>query len=269
MTEEQTTRISQQLRQLKVQLETAIEHGDAVEQLLFEENKKLLSKNQEHKHTEQKLLYLLQNLQQEKKDLETVIDSIIDHSDRLDLHLLTEYQRVQEASLTDPLTGLANRRGFLEHFDKCWKQAKRQDYLVGLIFIDIDYFKQYNDHYGHHEGDICLQRIAKLMTNACYRETDFISRYGGEEFIILISVKDLASVKVLATRLHKTFLQEKITHEKTLLEQKIVTASLGCGLIKPDKNNKPNDFIKQVDALLYQAKEQGRNQIRYQSFNID
>ncbi len=258
--------INQQLQDLKIQLDIAIKHGDAVEDLLSEQTEQLVQENIKQSKAEKKIKKLLFALEKEKSGLEFIIESIIDHSDRLNLHLLEQYKIVKAQSLTDDLTGIPNRRSFDNQIKQIWKQARLQNYLFGFALLDIDYFKQYNDYYGHIEGDNCLRKVAMLISNTCYRDTDFVARFGGEEFAILMSVKDIDGAKTFINRIHQTFLNEAIAHKKTLLEKPILTVSIGCGLIKPHRKLSTVNFIKKVDELLYQAKKEGRNQVCYQQF---
>lgn len=156
----------------------------------------------------------------------------------------------------DKLTGLANRRGFDEAFKVEWDIASKNKHKLSCLMIDIDFFKQYNDKYGHIQGDKCLIRVASLLKESLIGNTDTIARYGGEEFCILIPNLELEYAEKIAKRLVKSVADDRIPHINS--EQGYVTISIGCSTSK--ENDDAQTFIHRADEALYQAKETGRNQ---------
>ncbi len=167
-------------------------------------------------------------------------------------------KKLEEFSFKDGLTGVANRRMFDSVMEVEWLNAKRNHQPLSIILLDIDYFKQYNDHYVHIQGDDCLKRVAQGLSNAATRSHDFCARFGGEEFIIVLPETDEAAAKMVADRCKQMIFKEQIPHAKSEVGQ-MLTLSLGVGTIIPSTNDDALNFIQQVDKLLYQAKQKGRN----------
>jgi len=124
--------------------------------------------------------------------------------------------------------------------------------------IDIDYFKQYNDHYGHIQGDECLKRVAQVLSSAATRAKDFFARFGGEEFVLVLPETDADAAKKIAERCRSLIFKAQIPHEKSLVSH-VLTVSLGVGTITPAHQDVAIHFVDVVDKRLYQAKQQGRN----------
>ena len=193
-------------------------------------------------------------------------------------HLLFELQNAQIAlqSLadTDQLTGIANRRHFDRKFKVEWRRAMREQTPISLILIDVDYFKKYNDTYGHQAGDRCLQQIAMALESVSHRPADLASRYGGEEFSVLLPVTTQENAMMLAERLRKKVEALKIEHSSSDIG--IVTISIGVSCCQPiwdftgntpDEEQKvtfPAMLLTAADNALYVAKEAGRNQVSEQ-----
>lgn len=160
-------------------------------------------------------------------------------------------------TLTDPLTGVANRRCFDDTLALFWQYGSAQDGAVGLIMADIDHFKRYNDHYGHQAGDDCLRRVAARMA-LLIREQDVLARYGGEEFAILLPDATPETVRGVAERVRAGVEALGIAHE-ALSPTGIVTMSLGYGCISPRRGAIMRDLVAIADGELYAAKRSGRN----------
>lgn len=126
--------------------------------------------------------------------------------------------------------------------------------------LEIDYFKQYNDRYGHLEGDVCLKRVARMLTLAATRARDLLARFGGEEFVLVLPETDDAAAGMLAERCRDLILGEQIPHEQSPIGP-VLTISLDAGTIVPGHDDELLPFIETVDKRLYQAKQQGRNRI--------
>jgi diguanylate cyclase (GGDEF)-like protein len=139
-----------------------------------------------------------------------------------------------------------------------WADAKRNSQPLSLILLDIDYFKQYNDHYGHIHGDECLKKVAQILDTAAARPRDFLARFGGEEFVLVLPETNAESARKIGERCHDLIAQAEIPHAKSFIGSSL-TVSLGIGTVVPNKKSDPTSFIKEVDRRLYEAKQKGRN----------
>jgi len=164
---------------------------------------------------------------------------------------------LSELSYSDSLTGVGNRRKFDEEFEKLWKLSQRTGKEFYLIILDIDYFKSFNDYYGHTEGDRCLKKVAQLLRNMVSRQTDTVCRYGGEEFAIIMS--ETTNVMEVAEKCRRGIERLKITNNDSKVSE-FLTVSIGAGEVLGDIDLSYIDGVKKIDAALYLAKRQGRNQ---------
>ena len=162
-----------------------------------------------------------------------------------------------EMSHTDALTQVANRRAFDTALASAWQSARAEGKPLALLLIDIDHFKQFNDHHGHPAGDRCLQQVAAGLA-AAVREGDLVARLGGEEFGVLLPRCSLAQAQAAAERLRQAVEQLALPHGG-LAAQHGVTVSLGLALAVPQADTDPAHLIDRADAALYQAKRAGRN----------
>ncbi len=169
-------------------------------------------------------------------------------------------QQLEELSHLDGLTGIGNRRLFDLTLTKEWQRAARYQYPLALMMIDIDFFKNYNDHYGHQKGDECIQQVASWVSSMARRPTDLAARYGGEEFVLLLTNVDFASAKNIAQELIKAIAKAKIPHPKSPISE-FITISIGLHVAQPQPQADMGHFIFQADKALYQAKHEGRNRI--------
>ncbi|WP_054974048.1 GGDEF domain-containing protein [Paenibacillus sp. A3] len=172
--------------------------------------------------------------------------------------LMKTNELLQKISSIDALTGLANRRFFDERFAKEWRHAMRFSTPLSVILLDIDYFKRYNDTYGHHDGDACLQYVAEAMRHAAKRPGDMIARYGGEEFVIVLPVTDGRGALYVAERMRSEVERLRIPHRGSAVSS-FVTASLGVATMIPVRNVSLRELIIRADKALYRAKQEGRN----------
>lgn len=182
---------------------------------------------------------------------------------RLELHsqqLEQANQDLRRLSYLDVLTGIANRRHFEEALDLEWRRACRAGTALSLVLIDIDFFKPFNDTYGHQRGDECLVLIANTLRNGLNRPGDMAARYGGDEFMLLIPGSNAQGVGELADALRTRVEAMEIVHESSLTN-KVVTISLGVVTSYPTRGFSSGDLIAAADAALYEAKEEGRNQV--------
>lgn len=160
----------------------------------------------------------------------------------------------------DGLTQVANRRRFDDYLKNEWQRHLRQQQPLSLILMDIDYFKPYNDTYGHQEGDNCLIRVAQKISNVVQRPTDLFARYGGEEFAIILPETSPHGALIVAESVKKAIDKLQIPHVKSGVSQ-YVTLSMGVANIIPTPQLTPENLITQADEALYQAKNEGRNRV--------
>jgi diguanylate cyclase (GGDEF)-like protein len=162
-------------------------------------------------------------------------------------------------SMQDGLTNIPNRRSFEKHSRLEWKRAKREQSPVGLLMIDIDWFKKYNDRYGHQKGDDCLKKVAKALHEGIHRAGDMVARYGGEEFVAILPKNDLSGSAEFGEKLNRAIANLRIDHEE--LPWKKVSISIGAASCIPDERTSIDDLINMADEALYDAKEKGRNRV--------
>lgn len=167
--------------------------------------------------------------------------------------------KLESLSTLDGLTGISNRRSFDNYIDMSLKNCARADKPISLIMADIDFFKNYNDNYGHLQGDDCLIKVAKAMASSIKRPLDFVARYGGEEFAVILPETDEEGAKVIAETIRKNVEDLKITHEHSTAAP-YVTLSLGIETMMPKADYSANELIENADKALYKAKQNGRNQ---------
>ena len=175
----------------------------------------------------------------------------------LDAH--TELKELDGLVNIDSLTQVANRRSFDTRFEQEWQKMIGTGAQLAVIFIDIDYFKQYNDSYGHQAGDDCLHQVAQMLQQILTRSTDLAARYGGEEFILLLPHTDTSRATQLAQNIQLALEELRIPHEQSRVSS-AVTCSMGIAATLPTAGNTAESLITAADQALYQAKAQGRNQ---------
>lgn len=178
----------------------------------------------------------------------------------LNKQLICANEKLEALSVTDELTKLNNRRSFLEYINMVWKQCNRLHLQINILMIDIDYFKKYNDSLGHLEGDKALIAIAQCMKNQVKRETDFIARFGGEEFVCLLPFIEKKDALFFAEALVQSVENMNIPHPMSE-HSKYVTISAGIANITPDDNNTYTQLLDEADKALYIAKQTGRNKV--------
>ena len=176
------------------------------------------------------------------------------------LRIVHQYKLLDQLAHLDGLTEISNRRRFDDVFHKEWARAARNKTPFSLAMVDVDYFKQYNDHYGHAMGDIALQKIAKALNSVLRRPADLIARYGGEEFVMLLPETDSFSAEIVAGRSLQTIVELNIPHHFSKVAD-VVTVSMGLAMIYPDDKMLPQTFLEKADKNLYQAKQGGRNRV--------
>ncbi|GGW55115.1 GGDEF domain-containing protein [Alishewanella tabrizica] len=166
--------------------------------------------------------------------------------------------QLYQLTMLDALTGCFNRRYLDKRLSQELAIAARQQNCLALLILDVDYFKRFNDTYGHLAGDQCLQQVASVMRDTLQRPADFVARYGGEEFVIVLPDTDVTGAMQVAERIRQLVQQMSISIDNTAVH---VTASLGVA-VSDDGHILAADLIQQADLALYQAKAQGRNQVQ-------
>jgi diguanylate cyclase (GGDEF)-like protein/PAS domain S-box-containing protein len=194
--------------------------------------------------------------------VESLIGFMFDISERkkTEEQLLALQCELQDLSFKDGLTGVANRRRFDSLVDIEWNAARRNQRPFSLVMFDIDFFKQYNDRYGHIHGDDCLKRVAETLRAAAVRPRDFLARYGGEEFALVLPETDEEGAEHVAARCREALRDAGIPHETSPVAP-VVTISAGVGTIIPAPEDELMPFIEEVDRRLYRAKAGGRNSV--------
>ncbi|MEL7503660.1 MAG: diguanylate cyclase [Cyanobacteria bacterium J06554_6] len=167
-------------------------------------------------------------------------------------------RELQRLASIDGLTQVANRRSFDEHIHSEWESLRHRNTPLTLILCDIDYFKRYNDEYGHQSGDICLKKVAQAINRAVKRGTDLVARYGGEEFAIVLTNTNLAGAERVAEEIQYQIDRLAIPHCQSVISDQI-TVSLGIATIATAADASPDSLIAAADRGLYRAKYEGRN----------
>lgn len=202
-----------------------------------------------------------QCLVQEYKGLLNQARRLVKIADLMELKLKHIYQGLEEISNTDFLTNLFNRRYFEENLKKEWLRSLRLDLPLSIIMIDIDHFKEYNDTYGHAEGDKCLQNIAGIIQKSIKKQNGLAARFGGEEFIILLPETDLAEVRYLAELIADNIARLDLPHRGSPIYHK-VSVSMGIASLRAKEDITHDILVKMADDALYLAKAEGKNCIR-------
>ncbi|WP_173497439.1 diguanylate cyclase [Shewanella sp. ISTPL2] len=198
-------------------------------------------------------IYPIARLEERNVELESMITARTSE-------LAEANRQLEILSNTDGLTNIGNRRLFDMMLQTEWSRGQRSNSSLALIMLDIDHFKQFNDHYGHLAGDDCLKQLASTLSQSGRRAGELVARYGGEEFVILLPNVDNQTVLETAQHIHHLIQSIAIPHANTDLG--IVTVSAGVAYLQPSKQQNALELVRQADAALYRAKSAGRNCIR-------
>ena len=174
------------------------------------------------------------------------------------LNLKIKNDMLEKLSMYDGLTNIRNRRFFDETFEKTFNEIKRDKKSLAVLMIDIDFFKPYNDNYGHGQGDETLRKVAKALEKTIKRASDFVARYGGEEFVILLKDINKDGVEAVANNLLNAVRELKITHEFSKIEN-YVTVSIGASYYNSSSDITKLELLLKADETLYSVKNSGRN----------
>lgn len=172
---------------------------------------------------------------------------------------------LKQLSTIDGLTGILNRRCFDQTFSREWTRMLRNEKYISFLMIDIDYFKNYNDTYGHQEGDFCLKSVAEVLKKSIHRSSDYTARYGGEEFVVLLPDTDLDYASGFAEKLLDNIRNLEIPHSSSAVSD-FVSISIGVSSIKPSFGSDKDSLLKSADQALYKAKKNGRNRFEVNYF---
>uniref|UniRef100_A0A8T6QWH1 Diguanylate cyclase n=1 Tax=Lyngbya confervoides BDU141951 TaxID=1574623 RepID=A0A8T6QWH1_9CYAN len=197
-------------------------------------------------------------LQQAVRQRTTELAQEVKERQRAQEQLLLANQELHRLANVDGLTQVSNRRSFDQKLDTEWRRLQRTRMPLSLILFDVDFFKRYNDEYGHQAGDACLVRLAQAVTQVVNRSTDMVARYGGEEFAIVLPETTAAGAIAIANRVQQAVATLAIPHKQSEVAP-YVTLSMGIASQIPATDSTPTDLIAQADAALYQAKRQGRD----------
>jgi len=197
-----------------------------------------------------------------RKPINPVVTKVRVHNQ---LELKRQADLLRSIALVDGLTGIANRRKFDDDFALTWRQCQRDATPVSLIMADVDFFKRYNDLYGHQSGDNCLQMVARSMDSILQRPRDLVARYGGEEFICLLPQTDMTGASHIAENMLAKIRDLQIEHRGSEVD-KVLTLSLGVASTIPNVDESPDTLMHKADRLLYIAKHKGRARVETEEF---
>ena len=203
---------------------------------------------------------LIQNQQQQLLEQNEALKEEIKKRELAEVSLISAIQELERLAIIDSLTKVANRRRFDQYLEEEWSRMMRKKQELSLIICDIDYFKAYNDYYGHLAGDRCLTQVAQLLVRCPKRSSDLLARYGAEEFAVILPDTSIRGAMKVATAIRDNIQQARIPH-KTSKVKPYVTLSIGVSTCIPDRDISFNDLIVQADKALYESKGKGRNQI--------
>lgn len=214
------------------------------------------------KHAEAQRIRLIQEQEAHKAALHVneQLQQEIDEREKVEAALHKANRELQRLAILDGLTQIPNRRRLDEYLDQEWKRAIREQLPLAFIMCDVDFFKRYNDTYGHQAGDECLQQVAKAISRAVKRPADLVARYGGEEFAVVLPNTDIAGAVQVATEIAQAVAVLQIPHS-TSSTLPYVSLSIGVAGIIPTAQIPLPVLVQAADTALYQAKMQGRNRI--------
>lgn len=199
-------------------------------------------------------------LENKVRERTVALEREIEEHQAANANLLCLNENLQRISLSDGLTGIANRRYFDEFLEREWERAKRDKKTIALLMVDIDFFKSYNDTYGHIAGDACLKLLAKGLEAMPKRSIDIVARYGGEEFVVVLPDTNQLGAAVVGEKVRCAVEELNIEHKGSSISER-VTVSVGIAVMMPDYDAIPATIIAAADAALYQSKRQGRNRV--------
>lgn len=201
---------------------------------------------------------IFKELYLQRMTIERQVATLKEKIDELTI-LQQERDTLESLSLQDVLTKVYNRRGLEKFYNMHWKNCMRYKLPYSVLMIDIDEFKKYNDHYGHLQGDAVIKQVAKTIEVALFRSEDFVSRYGGEEFLVAMPNVDREGAVTVAQRIQEVIEELHIPHEFSSVRN-YITLSIGVSTIVPTSEMNSQELIDHADQKMYEAKKNGRNQ---------
>jgi len=245
-----------QNHKLREQLTAKIVH----EEQLSKTNNELQTEIFERQQTEAALRLLLDRLSHEKNDLEILLDTTTSHSDRIETLMYDKALSLAREVTIDGMTQIANRRAFDQRLATEWQRLAREKMPIAILLCDVDFFKRFNDRYGHPAGDDCLRAVAKSIEACIRRPADLAARYGGEEFAVILPNTDRDGATFIAEKVCQAVNKLEIPHEASYVGG-FVSISIGIASILPERQVSPRSLIESADKALYLAKDQGRNRV--------
>lgn len=243
-------KVKQEKAKLLCTQKTLMLHTQTLSALVSELTKKLEAERRDRQQTESTYQFLVANLLREKVDLEIMLDTIVEHSDLME-------ELLHEQCIRDPLTGLFNRRYLTKSLDRELCRAQLTERSLGLIMLDVDHFKGFNDTYGHEAGDVVLRELGWLLKTES-GALDIPCRYGGEEFMVILPEASLEKTQQQAEHLRKQVKRLKLTY----LDQDLPSISISVGVaVFPQHGLSGTELMQAADAALYQGKTQGRDHV--------
>ncbi|MFO8032285.1 MAG: diguanylate cyclase [Desulfohalobiaceae bacterium] len=209
------------------------------------------------------LLEAYKKLFRQSKRLVKMGDRMQSDLNELNVELQNHKEKLSQMSYVDGLTSIFNRRRFNEYLESEWKRAVRSSQPLSLIILDIDFFKQFNDHYGHSAGDDCLVLVAQAISSCVKRSSDLVSRFGGEEFAVVLPETGFSAAMGLAENIQASIRELAVRHDYSQIAS-YVTVSIGIASAVPAEKDRHMQLLEVADRQLYAAKDAGRNQIKGQ-----
>ena len=214
-----------------------------------------------------KLAESAKSLEQKVIDRTHELQAEVDRRAIAEVALQKANHKLQHLAYIDGLTGIANRRSFDERLNREWRRAKREASSLSIILCDVDYFKKYNDTYGHQLGDDCLCSVAKNIALTLRRPSDLVARYGGEEFVILLPNTDMAGAIAVGQGIRSQIQTLRIPHEGSDISS-FVTLSFGVASLVPLEKTTSSQLLSQADQALYLSKRTGRDRVSHLSKSL-
>lgn len=252
--EQEIKELKAQNQNLKDQLNNKIIH----EQQLALANYSLQTEIIDRQQTEAALRLLVEKLAGEKNDLELILDTTTAHSDTIEALLYDKALSLAREVTIDGLTQIANRRAFDQRLATEWQRLARECSPLSLLLCDVDFFKRFNDRYGHPAGDECLKSVAKAIESCIRRPADLAARYGGEEFAVILPSTQKDGAVYIAEQICQVVNALQIPHEASYVRS-YVSVSIGVSTIFPERHIDPKVLVEATDRGLYLAKDQGRD----------
>ncbi|MFO7818868.1 MAG: GGDEF domain-containing protein [Halanaerobacter sp.] len=238
-----------------------VENEEYEAEELFAKYKSIVLDYQKFLRQMRKILSISDNQQKLLKRTQKKLEAEIVERKKAEEKLKAVNQKLKDMSFLDGLTEIPNRRRFDEVLKKEKNRVLRQEGYLAVLMLDIDFFKEFNDTYGHLAGDDCLKKIAALLSNNLNRASDFVARYGGEEFVVILPHTKEDEAAKIAEKLRIKIEEEKIEHKSSNISD-YVTVSIGAAAITVDNRQSAAEFVDAADKVLYRAKNKGRNQVQ-------